>query len=230
MKALINTIYVATEGEGIFVGRPSIFVRFQGCAIGCVNCDSKETWAFKSSCALELEAVFRRVESLGRGAISWVSLTGGDPLHPRHRESTLALARGFKKRDFRVNLEASGNCVDPDIFGLVDLISFDVKTPSTGVSFPEELLDELIRDYPGRFQVKSVVENEEDFLFVEQRSGRLTPPIDFPWSLTPAYNPGESWPGERIEGILALNEKGGGPFRVICQQHKVLHGPNKRGV
>ena len=45
-KHLINSIYRATEGEGVFVGRPQIFVRYQGCAIGCINCDSKDTWEF----------------------------------------------------------------------------------------------------------------------------------------------------------------------------------------
>ena len=40
----INSVYRATEGEGIFVGRVQIFVRFQGCNVKCINCDSKDTW------------------------------------------------------------------------------------------------------------------------------------------------------------------------------------------
>ncbi|MEX0799567.1 MAG: hypothetical protein WD025_08980, partial [Bacteriovoracaceae bacterium] len=62
-KLAINSIYMATEGEGIHVGTPQIFVRFQGCAIGCVNCDSKDTWEFLPG-NKALETVLREVEEL----------------------------------------------------------------------------------------------------------------------------------------------------------------------
>ena len=83
----INSIYKATEGEGVHIGRPQVFVRFQGCFVGCVNCDSKDTWLFNDSDQGKwtLSKVLDEIWSLsGEGSLSWISITGGDPLHPKN--------------------------------------------------------------------------------------------------------------------------------------------------
>ena len=88
MKAItdslnLHSIYRATEGEGVFIGVPQIFVRFQGCAVGCVNCDSKETWDFEENRLFPIENVLTKISLLGGDEINRVSITGGDPLHPK---------------------------------------------------------------------------------------------------------------------------------------------------
>ena len=226
MNASINSIYLSTEGEGIFVGLPQIFVRFQGCRVGCLNCDSKETWDFDRRFFKPVDEVVHDVNALSQG-VRRVSITGGDPLHPKHLTSLRELIGKLKEKNYWINLEASGTRIVPDIFQLVDFISFDVKTPSTGVRCPEECLEELTLNYKGRFQVKSVVETQEDFDFVDHIYKR---DANFPWVLTPAYNRRETWPGERIKHLLSLNERTGGKFRVIVQQHKAVYGPDKRDV
>ena len=80
----INSIYRATEGEGIHLGQTQIFVRFQGCNIGCYNCDSKDTWDFIDDGNMSLESVIERIISLDVGLSKRVSITGGDPLHPKN--------------------------------------------------------------------------------------------------------------------------------------------------
>ncbi|MFD2180359.1 7-carboxy-7-deazaguanine synthase QueE [Veronia pacifica] len=40
----VNEIFETIQGEGIFTGLPSIFVRLQGCPVGCAWCDTKQTW------------------------------------------------------------------------------------------------------------------------------------------------------------------------------------------
>lgn len=40
----INEIFQSLQGEGVFSGYPSIFVRLQGCPVGCAWCDTKHTW------------------------------------------------------------------------------------------------------------------------------------------------------------------------------------------
>ena len=93
---LINSIYRATEGEGIHLGTPQIFVRFQGCTIGCLNCDSMDTWEFEGFNST-LDEVWQRVwnESFD-GRIKRVSITGGDPLHPKHVPAVLELVTFLK--------------------------------------------------------------------------------------------------------------------------------------
>lgn len=40
----INELFETIQGEGSFTGQPSIFIRLQGCPVGCSWCDTKHTW------------------------------------------------------------------------------------------------------------------------------------------------------------------------------------------
>ena len=91
--ANIHAIYPATEGEGIRIGIPQVFVRFQGCAVGCVNCDSRETWSFKKNNDFNLDKLVNTILSYD---LEWTSITGGDPLDPHHRDDVLALVKRLK--------------------------------------------------------------------------------------------------------------------------------------
>lgn len=232
-RYFINAIYRATEGEGIWVGTSQVFVRFQGCSIGCLNCDSKDTWEFVQDGALSLESVLEQISQCAlQGAIKRVSITGGDPLHPKHEKAVLELVRALKERRYFVSLEAAGTRIVDGLFDLLDYINFDYKTPSTGVKTRLELIEKLQSQYQGKFQVKAVVENDQDFndVFAAYQSINEKNPINFPWCLTPAYNLGEDFPQKRFARVIELNEKAGGVFRVIGQQHKWIHGPDKKKV
>jgi len=44
MKYPINEIFQTLQGEGVFTGVPAVFIRLQGCPVGCSWCDTKHTW------------------------------------------------------------------------------------------------------------------------------------------------------------------------------------------
>lgn len=233
----IHSIYKATEGEGVFIGKAQVFVRYQGCAIGCLNCDSKETWNFTEGLNLSTKEVIEKIESFYNfknlnGCFKNVSITGGDPLHPKIAPKVLELIIELKKLNYKINIEAAGSRIDESIFQLVDYISFDFKTPSTGVKTPLNNISNLIKNYPNKFQIKAVIFDRFDFettldAYLKTKFDENS--INF-WVLTPCYNPNEMFPMERFQNILKWNEEIGGPFRVIGQQHKWIFGPNVKDV
>lgn len=226
---LINSIYRTTEGEGIHIGIPLIMIRFQGCHIGCTNCDSIDTWEFSDKFQVNFEDVVNKITSLSMDTVKNISITGGDPLDSKHINDVLKLVKKFKKNHYWINIEASGTKVQEEIFDLVDFISFDIKTPSTGVKQNLRALEKMLKKYQGKFQIKSVIETREDFDFVSNiyKSYDIS---KTPWILTPAYNLKEKFPEQRINSVVRWNEDAGCLFRVIVQQHKIIHGPDKKYV
>jgi 7-carboxy-7-deazaguanine synthase len=231
----INSIYLATEGEGIRVGIPQIFIRFQGCAVGCINCDSMETWSFdKGGTNFSLADVMNKITAIagtGSKKVRWISITGGDPLHPKHTKQVELLTEVLKIENFLINIEAAGTRVVDSIFSKVDFISMDFKTPSTGVKTSKEVLLKTINNYPNKYQIKSVVADKKDFeasfdmlSILEKETGNN----NIPWVITPCYEATESFPKKRFLDVIDMNEEFGGPFRLIGQQHKWLHGADKK--
>lgn len=230
----LNSIYSATEGEGVHIGTPQTFIRFQGCAVGCYNCDSKDTWSFRGGKIYTTEMVLEELKKEGFSKRKRrVSITGGDPLDPQHIEGLMELIKVLKSEGAWINIEAAGNVVHHGVFDLVDFISFDVKTPSTKVITPEENISKVIEQYAHKLQIKSVVFDQADFDYanaVKEKMIEHFDGIDFPWILTPVFNYGEDFPRERVHEIAVWNEARGGHFRVISQQHKWIHGPNKKFI
>lgn len=234
----INAIYQASEGEGVHIGTPQVFVRFQGCAIGCINCDSIDTWDFNGGDRLTLEQVLSQVVEQGGERFKRVSITGGDPLHPKLLPQVLELARVLKRKGYWINIEAAGTRVVDELFDAVDFISFDYKTPSTNVRTSPALIAKMAVQFSDKFQVKSVIENRIDFddtvkaqkIVLAKLQKENTNYKSFPWVLTPAFNLGEKFPLERVLNVISWNEETSAGFRVITQQHKILHGSEKKKV
>jgi len=222
----IHSIYPATEGEGVLIGTPQVFVRFQGCNIGCINCDSRETWDFKTggtSYTLNqtLDLIHKQAKKLKR-----VSITGGDPMHPMHLPKVKELTKALVADGYQVNIEASGTRVDDELFELVSFISFDYKTPSTGVKTPIAHLIHLITTYPGKYQIKSVVEHSEDYQYISKAYQRIFKQLSIHpvWVITPSFVPGTSFNRDLIKDTYEWNNDEGGTFRIIPQQHKIIYG------
>lgn len=234
IKLALNAIYLATEGEGIHIGTPQIFVRFQGCAIGCLNCDSKETWEFTDG-TITMAETLAEIENLAGShpqKLNRVSITGGDPLHPKHTEAVDLLVKELKRAGYYINIEAAGTRLVDSIFDNINFVSYDLKTPSTGVRVNMKLLEKLLVQYNGKAQIKAVIADKKDFEFVYDIYTQMQEKhnSDIPWVLTPCYEPGEEFPKERFVEVITLNESYGSVFRVIGQQHKWIHGPNKQNV
>lgn len=56
----INEVFETIQGEGIFTGVPAIFLRLQGCPIGCSWCDTKHTWNIDVANKIEINDVLAK--------------------------------------------------------------------------------------------------------------------------------------------------------------------------
>lgn len=120
-QLLVNEVFESIQGEGSFTGVPSIFVRLQGCPVGCPWCDTKHTWQvdegrlsdsdiimrqqqetedYFSTSPAQLFALFERYEY----AAKHIVITGGEPcMFDLNQFTTAAIERGFS-----VQIETSG--------------------------------------------------------------------------------------------------------------------------
>ena len=162
-------IYQSRQGEGVWTGQPSVFVRFLGCPLYCRYCDSDyaRTTTEDSSVGAELspEEVVGRVLLLD---LPHVVLTGGEPMmSPDIVEYTKLL----KEFDYQITIETSGIFYRPV---LCDLMSISPKlrnsTPLTESESiirqheqersKSDIVQQLMLRY--NYQLKFVVDTEED--------------------------------------------------------------------
>jgi len=102
MNCLINEIFVSIQGEGMWVGTASIFVRFAGCSLGCSWCDTD----CSVMDSLTVQQVIDRINSLST-VIEHVVITGGEPTE--QPEALKALIDGLLEYGgFDIQVETNG--------------------------------------------------------------------------------------------------------------------------
>lgn len=126
----VNEIFETIQGEGSYTGAPAIFVRLQGCPVGCAWCDTKHTWeiepehqvadiaVFKPSgdkpvwSAMSVERLLHLFEQNGFNA-KHVVITGGEPC----MYDLVPLCDGLHQAGYSTQIETSG--------------TFEVKAPDS---------------------------------------------------------------------------------------------------
>lgn len=59
---LVNEIFETIQGEATFTGTPAVFIRLQGCPVGCAWCDTKHTWYVEPEEKTDMETVLAKEE------------------------------------------------------------------------------------------------------------------------------------------------------------------------
>jgi uncharacterized Zn-finger protein len=59
----VAEVFCSIQGEGVSLGLPSVFVRLQGCSVGCTWCDTKYSWNPRKGRALTLAALVDQVRA-----------------------------------------------------------------------------------------------------------------------------------------------------------------------
>ncbi len=83
MQYPINEMFQTLQGEGYFTGVPAIFIRLQGCPVGCARCDTKHTREKLEDREVSLFSILAKTkesDKWGRRAVKtcWLSLVAVD--------------------------------------------------------------------------------------------------------------------------------------------------------
>ncbi len=118
----VNEVFITIQGEGYYSGTAAIFVRLQGCDVGCAWCDTKHSWYLDSQYEVDKQAIINKT---GDGKNwSWFSLeellseisnytpklvviTGGEPL----QYNLTQLCAGVESLSKYVQIETSGTSI-----------------------------------------------------------------------------------------------------------------------
>ena len=126
MKGKITEIFESIQGEGPYLGKRQIFVRFYNCNLNCKFCDTRIE-RFKEYTPQE---VLDKIESFSGGHHS-ISFTGGEPL--LQKDFLGQVLKLTKERGWKNYLETNGTLPNAlsEVIGYVDIIAMDIKLPSS---------------------------------------------------------------------------------------------------
>ncbi len=145
VRAGLQEIFSSIQGEGIWVGKRQIFVRFNACHLKCAYCDTPQRVAsayceIEQSCGSSEKTLLENPVSV-ESVLNWIwhfvrqtrhhsiSFTGGEPLlYTDFLKSLLPEVVSL----LPVYLETSGTQPDKlaEIIDWVNIIAMDIKLPS----------------------------------------------------------------------------------------------------
>jgi len=154
----ITEIFHSLQGEGRFVGLPTVFVRLTGCPLRCVYCDTE--YAFTGGSILMMDQILEKVAEY---KAAYVCVTGGEPLAQKHCSDLL---KALCDANYQVSLETSGAISIEGLDSRVCVV-MDLKTPGSG-ELDKNLFSNIALLKPID-QVKFVIANREDYVWSREQ-------------------------------------------------------------
>ena len=223
----VAEIFTSINGEGMHAGELAVFVRFCGCNLRCLYCDTR--WANEKDSPGTLMTEVDILQLLKREQIRRVTLTGGEPLLQLQIGQLLIL---LQRESFLVEIETNGS-VDLSPFarlreGCVPVerrIQFTMDYKLAGSGMEEEMKTENFALLGHQDTVKFVVSDESDLQRAYEISEKFGLNGRCHIILSPVF--GKIDP-EQI--VNYMKDKKWNDARMQLQLHKLIWDPDKRGV
>ncbi|MEC0233050.1 7-carboxy-7-deazaguanine synthase QueE [Paenibacillus kribbensis] len=131
------------QGEGMVIGRKTMFVRTAGCDYHCSWCDSAFTWdgSAKDQIRRLIAAdIWQELKSIGGERFSHVTLSGGNPaLLPQLGELITLL----RSQGIATAVETQGSRWQDWLYD-IDEVTLSPKPPSSGMTTNWNVLDDIV--------------------------------------------------------------------------------------
>lgn len=210
----VTEVYRSIQGESTWAGLPCSFVRFTGCNLRCVWCDT--AYAFHDG---EKTTVGEVVGTLVEWETPLVELTGGEPLL---HKGCPPLAAVLLERGFTVLCETSGSLpialLPADVIKIVDF-----KCPGSGECDKNHWSN--VDALSPRDEVKFVIADRADYEWSREVVRRYGLPGRCAAVLFSSVFAAAS-PKDIVEWILEDSLE----VRFQLQMHKYIWPPNEKGV
>lgn len=146
-RARVSEIFTSIEGEGIFVGKKTLFIRFSGCHLKCRWCDTKYALPLDSGTDYQIDEIKNLIIKELQPFTYKVNFTGGEPL--LQTQAVIELADFIKKQtNLKTYMESS--CFDSELFSKVlpyiDICKIEFKTDDSKVVEDEEYDNLLLNE------------------------------------------------------------------------------------
>jgi len=167
----LSEVFYSIQGEGATAGLPAVFVRLQGCSVGCTWCDTKYSWDPEAGRVANLDALLDEASGF---PCRRVVITGGEPL-----ESSLfvPLARVLGSRGFIIEVETSGTLPPPAELDRAIQWNVSLKLAGSGLDEAKRIRPVAIRGFLSREAWwKFVVTDEGDVAEVLRLAERFALP------------------------------------------------------
>jgi len=127
-------IFHSIQGEGVYAGKPAVFIRLALCNLACVWCDTRYTWDW-DRCDQREDVMTISLDDAGEAIRRYgcpnVVITGGEPL-VQQRQLTPLLER-LKGCGFWIEVETNGTIAPgKKLVELVDHWSVSPKLENSG--------------------------------------------------------------------------------------------------
>ena len=143
-RARISEIFTSIEGEGIFVGKKTLFIRLSGCHLKCRWCDTKYALPLDSGIDYQIDEIKDLIIKELQPFTYKVNFTGGEPL--LQTEAVIELA-DFMKKQTNLKTYMESSCFDSELFSKVlpyiDICKIEFKTDDSKV-VEDEKYDNLL--------------------------------------------------------------------------------------
>ncbi len=229
ITAEISEVFSSLQGEGPYLGKKQIFVRFGRCNMHCVYCDEVDKMQKENFEKVSLGDLHEQVLKLeaGQGTPPPVSLPGGEPLF--YSDFLSEFLPVLKASGFQVYLETNGTMPAQlkKHLAHIDIIAMDIKPPtSTGDrAFWDQHREFLRAAAAKKVFVKVVITSRTTREDIE-RSVELVAGLDN--SIPFIFQPESEATGISMEALdviqkdfMGIAAKHLADVRVIPQMHKI---------
>lgn len=213
--------FVSINGEGSKAGQLAVFIRFAGCNLDCVYCDTK--WANEEDVSyLEMskEEIYEYIKNTG---VKNITVTGGEPLL---QDGIYEFLEYFSlDKELFVEIETNGS-VDISLFKKIDNTpSFTMDYKLDYSNMENKMFLDNLKNLDKRDVIKFVSGSQKDLEILKNIVEKYNLIERTKVYVSPVF--GAIEPSVIVDWMIDNNLNG---MNLQIQMHKIIWDPEKKGV